>query len=134
MSPIDEIKLRLEKYSEVVFEEKENYICVLPSSKRGFDVWFAEDEREYTVGFSCWHEHFDKDELEYALNCFAWGLSDSCRLKVYSRTGKEYKWVVQSFEEENWINFSTTSLFNFSFWRKKDISFKMNELIKAGYA
>ncbi|MCO7222721.1 hypothetical protein [Pleionea sp. CnH1-48] len=131
MSPIEEIKSKLKKYPNVKFEEKENYICVIPDSENGFDVWFREDEREYTIGFSSWHEHFDKNELKDALNCFVWGLSDACRLKVYLRRGKEYKWQVQSLEDGVWVTFSTTSLFNFSFWRRKTVKYKTNALIEA---
>jgi len=130
MNPFHEIKTKLEKYPDVTIEEKESHICALAETEDGFDVWFTEDEREYTVGFSCWHEHFDKNELEEALNCFAWGLSEVCRLKVYSRAGSEYKWIVQSFEADHWVNFSTTSLFNFSFWKKTGITYKKNGLIE----
>jgi len=131
MSPIEDIKRRLEKYPKVVFEEKENYICLLSASEAGFDVWFSENEREYTVGFSSWHEHFDKDELENALNCFSWGLSDSCRVKTYSRKGEQYKWQVQSLENEEWVTFSTTARFDFSFLIKPEIEYKINRLIKS---
>jgi hypothetical protein len=134
MNPIEEIKSKLLKYPELVYEEKDGYICVLPSSEKGFDVWFTEDDREYTVGFSSWHDHFDKDEQEDALNCFAWGLSDSCRLQVSSRKGREYKWTVQSLEEGDWETYSTTALFDFSFWRKKSITYKANNVIVNDYA
>lgn len=130
MNPFNQIREKLKKYPELKTEEKDGYICVFAPNQDGFDVWFSEDDREYTVGFSSWHEHFEKDELDDALNCFAWGLSDKCRLKVFKRSGAEYKWMVQSLEGNSWIDYSVTSLFNFSFWKRKEIDYKSNQLIK----
>jgi len=85
MNPITEIKNRLQKYPNLTVEADERFISVKPVSAQGFEVWFSDDEHEYTVGFDGWHQHFDKPDVEEALNCFAFGLSNECRLKVKSR-------------------------------------------------
>ena len=130
MNPITEIKTKLLKYPELEVKEEENSISIKPSNQTGFEVWFSEDETEFTVGFEGWHQHFDKSDVEEALNCFAFGLSNSCRLKVFSRGGSNYKWVTQSLENGKWVNFSTTALFNFAFWRKSEVKYYSNNVLQ----
>ena len=131
MNPITEIKSRLEKYPELVVKEEERSITVKPNSTKGFEVWFSNDENEYTVGFDGWHQHFDKSEVEEALNCFAFGLSNECRLKVNSRGGKSYKWVMEALENGVWVAYSTTGLFSLSFWKKAEVRYLSNDLLKS---
>jgi len=66
-------------------------ITVKADSSKGFDVSFYDDKFEYTVFFEGWHEYFKKSESQNAINCFAFGLSDSCRIKVVSRGWVDYK-------------------------------------------
>ncbi|SFV87583.1 hypothetical protein MNB_SUP05-SYMBIONT-5-1044 [hydrothermal vent metagenome] len=129
MNPISEIKKKLEKYPELQTHEDGNFISIKPLSSDGFEVWFSGDEGEFTVGFDGWHEHFDKSEVEYALNCFAFGLSNVCRLKVKSRGGKNYKWVMEALEEEKWVSYSTTALFNLAFWQKSKVKYYSNNIL-----
>ncbi|MEW8498740.1 MAG: hypothetical protein AB2699_09530 [Candidatus Thiodiazotropha taylori] len=96
MNPLAEIKTRLEKYPDLEVLEEEHSISVKTTDSDGFEVWFSDDENEYTVGYEGWHQHFDKSEIEDALNCFAFGLSSDCRLKVSARGGKNYKWVIEA--------------------------------------
>ena len=77
--------------------------------------------------FEGWHEHFERQEE--ALNCFAVGLSDSARLKVLSRGGVDYSWMLETRQENQWVPDSTTGLFFFPFWRKKVTRYLRNTLI-----
>jgi len=131
MNPITEIKIRLEKYPELTVEEDTRSISVKTNSPNGFDVWFSDDEEEYTVGFDGWHQHFDKSEVEEALNCFAFGLTNECRLKVKSRGGKNYKWVMEALKNGVWVAYSTTGLFSFSFWNKAEVKYLTNDVLKS---
>jgi hypothetical protein len=63
------------------------------------------------------------------LNCFAFGLSDQCRLKVCLRGGFAYNWTVESKENGNWVEDSTTGLFLFPFWKRKHVCYLRNNLI-----
>jgi hypothetical protein len=134
MNPLAEIKTRLEKYPDLEVTEDARSITVKPIDNDGFEVWFSDDENEYTVGFEGWHQHFDKTEVEDALNCFAFGLSNECRLKVSARGGKNYKWVMEALENGEWVSYSTTALFNFSFWRKPEVKYYSNNILRENHA
>ena len=125
MSAISKIVEKLKKYPELDYEQDEGIISVNPVN--GFTVWLAENENGYTVGYSGWHDEFT--ELEEALNCFAFGLSNKCRLKVFKRGSYEYKWVVQALNENEWYDDSETGLLFFPFWRKKEVSILQNAII-----
>ena len=129
MNPINEIREKLKKYPHLKVEEENLSITVKAESNDGFDVSFVEDESEYTVYFEGWHEHFEKTDSEGALNCFAFGLSDSCRIKEYSRKGKAYKWILESNENGEWLSYSTTGLLSFNFFRKPEVRYLQNKVI-----
>lgn len=127
MRAIEEIETKLKKYREVKYELDKTGISVFPASDEGFTLSLYEHERGFTVSFAGWHEEFqDKDE---ALNCFAFGLSSGCRLKEIRRGSFAYKWTVESKENENRVEDSTTGLFFFPFWKKKEVRYLQNNLI-----
>ena len=125
MSVISRIVEKLKKYPELDYVQEESSISVTPSG--GFSVWLTENDNNITVGFNGWHEEFT--EQEGAFDCFAFGLSSECRLKVYSRGTTEYKWVVQALKEKEWYDDSETGLLFFPFWRKKQITYLQNGVI-----
>ena len=125
MSAISQIVEKLKKYPELDFEQDANSISVTPVN--GFNVWLTENGNLLTVGFSGWHEEFT--EIEEALNCFTFGLSDKCRLKVYKRGSFEYKWIVQASHENEWYDDSETGILFFPFWRKKQVLLLQNAVI-----
>jgi hypothetical protein len=129
MNPISTIKEKLKKYPHLQVEESAGMITIKPESPDGFEVTFEDGENEYTVYFQGWHEHFDKSEEERALNCFALGLSNSCRIKEYSKNGKPYKWVLESKDNGEWQEDSVMGLLTFNFWNKPEIKYLQNRLI-----
>lgn len=128
MDAIKKVKEKLRKYPQVVYEETENSISVLPVTDKGFTVTFEIGYDDIKVFYNGWHEDFEDEEE--ALNCFAFGLSDECRLKEFCRNGEPYKWTLEYKDGKNWIEDSTTSLFNFSFWKEQTINYLQNDLIK----
>jgi hypothetical protein len=60
----------------------------------------------------------------------AFGLSNSCRLKIIYRGDFPQKWIVESYENGEWIQDSETGLLLFPFWRTASIVYKQNHLIK----
>lgn len=122
----DKILTRLEKYAghKVKYDaESISIICENPDS---FEVSIFELGDCFQVGFDGWHERFEN--LDAALDCFAFGLSERCRLKVTMRGRMECAWTVQSNETTGWENDSTTGLLLVPFWRAKRIVLRQNNL------
>lgn len=82
-----------------------------------------------TISFEGWHEEFD--DTEEALNVFALGLSNECRLRECRRGSFAYKWTVEYLENGEWIEQSTTGLLLFPFWMKKSVRYLQNDLLRA---
>jgi len=80
VNPIEEIISRLKRYPEADAVVSDDSVTINPSNENGFPVCFQLNGDEFQVGFDGWHEHFD--DAEEALNCFVFGLSTACRLKV----------------------------------------------------
>ena len=124
---IEQIKERLHKYPDVRYEATASSISVLPTSNDGFTVRLDINQSQYTVSFNGWHENFQREEE--ALDCFAFGLSDECRLKEHRRGNFAYRWTVEYKQNGNWVADSATSLFIFQFWKPKRICYLQNNLI-----
>jgi hypothetical protein len=128
LSVIEEVKAKLLKYPNIKYQIGDDYIRVFPVSEGGFEVGLMVLEGEYKVNFEGWYERFeDKDE---ALNCLAFGLTTKCRIKEYRRGNIDYKWTLESKENAQWVEQGTVSLIFFPFWRKKEIKYLQNTLIK----
>lgn len=128
MNAIEEIKQKLEKYPHLKYEETSNSISIYPENEAGFIITLEENSTNYTVAFDSWHEIFE--DKEEALNCLAFGLSDSCRLKISSKGTTPYKWEVQAEENNEWFTDSETGLIFIPFWRKSVITYKQNNVLK----
>lgn len=127
---IEEIVNRLKKYPEAEYELNAESKIVNPKNENGFPVTLTDNENgNFTVALDFWHEEFD-DENE-ALNCFAFGLSKDCRLRLTKKGNRPIKWTVESYENGNWKEYSTTGLFSLSFWKKAEYKFLQNDLIKS---
>jgi len=127
MNPIDEIKTRLRDYPDVKYESTDSFISVLPSRDSGFNVTLEVASGNYTVSFNGWHENF-ADPSE-ALDCFAFGLSDECRLKEHRRGQFAYRWTVESKQNGQWVADSETGLFLFPFWKRAQVVYLQNSLM-----
>lgn len=127
---INEIVSRLERYPEADYTLNAKSISVNPKNKNGFPVILTDNgNMNFTVAFDFWHEEFDNEND--ALNCFAFGLSKDCRLKLTKKGNRPIKWTVESNENGIWKVGSTTGLMNFAFWKKSEIEFLQNDLIKS---
>jgi hypothetical protein len=128
MNAIEKIKEKLEKYPQINYEETENTISVLPTSDKGFTVSLEISQSLFKVFYNGWHEDFEDEEK--ALNCFAFGLSNECRLKEFRRNNKPCKWTMEYKNSEDWIEDSTIGLLIFAVWQKQTIHYLQNDLIK----
>ena len=130
MNPIEEIKAKLSKYPSAKYESDASSISVLPASEAGFTVRLEGVKSPYTVSFNGWHEEFG--DAGEALDCFAFGLSDECRLKEYRRGKLAYRWTVESKQNGQWMADSETGLLIFPFWKRIEVVYLQNNLIPSG--
>lgn len=110
---IPRIKEKLQKYPDVTYTARADYLEIPAQGPEGFRVWVQERPGHYTVGFEGWHEEFT--EAGAAIDCFAFGLSPACRLSVFRRGSIDYKWQVLHQVDGQWIADSETGLFFFPF-------------------
>jgi hypothetical protein len=105
-----------------------NTFAILPGGKTGFKLWIREEKgRKFTVGFDRWQETFS--DATQALACFALGLSKDCRLKVWSRLGARYQWVVQQYVGGLWVDGSTHREPIFSLWPIRKTEYLQNDFL-----
>ena len=126
---ISRIKEKLEKCPPVTYTATEGFLEIPAQSPAGFRVWIQERSGGCTVGFEGWHEEFtDADE---ALNCFAFGLSTACRLRVFRCRGADYKWQVLIHMDGQWVADTETGLLFPTFWLPKKQRDLQNDIIIA---
>jgi hypothetical protein len=128
MTAIEKIENKLRKYPSAQYSLSGDTITVEAADDDGFSVWLTENKPGYTVGYDGWHEEFnDEDD---ALNAFAFGLSEDCRLKVVRRGNSDCAWILEGKNDDgSWSGDSTTGLLLTPFWRKKSIVYRQNRLI-----
>jgi hypothetical protein len=122
------ILAKLDGYSGFDIDFDDDHVIVSCKNPDSFDVSLHAFGSEFQVSFDGWHEHFETEEE--ALNCFAFGLSQDCRLKVKKRGTVECSWTVQAWQDDTWVDDTTTGLILIPFWRPKQIEYRRN-LIKA---
>lgn len=126
---IKKIIQKLDKYSNVIYELEDNFILIKENERYGFPVSIkVEQEDSFIVKYSLWHERFNKEEE--ALNCFVFGLTNQCRLKLTKKRNKIVKYTVQYKEDKQWFDDSTTGFINIEFWKVTKVEYLQNNLIK----
>ena len=128
MDAFEMVRRKLQKYPSVRFEQTADSIRIFPPEPNGFAAALYRVENTFTVHFEGWHEEFT--DAEEALDCLAFGLSDDCRLKVESRGGVAYRWTAEYRTDDGWVEESTTGLVFCPFWRRREVRFLQNSLIK----
>jgi hypothetical protein len=123
---ISRIKEKLQKYPHVPYTTTEGFLEIPAQSPSGFRVWVSERSDGYTVGFEGWHEEFTDEEE--ALNCFAFGLTADCRLRVFRCLSTDYKWQLFHRVDDRWVMESETGLFVLTFWFRKEQRELQNEI------
>jgi hypothetical protein len=127
MRAIARIIEKLKKHPELSFKQEGNIVTVEPADADGFAVGLLERDGGCTVSFEGWHEEFESEEA--ALNCFAFGLSDQCRLKIDYRGSFPYRWSVEEANGDGWTLDSTTGLLLFPFWRRRHTVYRQNHVL-----
>lgn len=127
MGAVERITERLQRHPELVYRVFGGGITVEPPTADGFRISLIEGAGEWVVWFDGWHERFTSEDE--ALNCFMFGLSDRCRLRVHYRGSFPYRWTVEERVGDGWREDSTTGLLIFPFWRRPRIAYRQNAII-----
>jgi len=117
-----ELEEMLREFPAVRVEKEGDMVAAICPGENTFKVALEDGPDEITVFLAGYHQHFPRDEGRDALGLFLTGLSDTCRLQVFSRGGTDYKWMVEAVNFQGcWFNAAT--LMNpftaMAFWRKK---------------
>jgi hypothetical protein len=134
MQPSD-ARLRMEEWltrRRVAYRSSREHIEVPALSGDGFTVGLRCGDGVFTVFFDVWHEHFDTEQD--ALNWFAFGLSDACRLQVEYRGQTAVTWTVQSRDRTGWANIGEVGLLLVPFWRPTHIVYRQNRVLESSSA
>jgi hypothetical protein len=117
-----ELKQMLREFPTVSVEEEGSMLVASCPGENTFKVALEDDPQEITVFLAGYHQHFPRDEARDALGLFLTGLSDTCRLQVFSRGGTDYKWVVELVNFQGYWSGAAMLMNPFTaiaFWRKK---------------
>jgi hypothetical protein len=126
---ISHIKARLQKYPHVTYTTKEGFLEIPAQSPTGFRVWIQDYSGGFTVGFEGWHEQFTDEDA--AFQCFAFGMSTACRLRVFRCLSMDYKWQVLVEVDGEWVADSETGLLFPTFLLPKKQRDLQNDITKA---
>lgn len=120
---IENIKTILNGIHGLKYSVEDNLIVVYADLPNGYDVTFEEAENCYIVSFGQWNEHLPKDKNGYknAIELFKLGLSDSCRLQLFSKGDSYYKCILQykDNESDKWVSGEKVSRVIFPFWNSE---------------
>lgn len=127
MGAIERIRERFERRPELAYRVIGATITVAPLSTGGFAVSLTEGVGKWVVAFDGWHEDFTSEDE--ALRCFAFGLSDRCRLRISYRGSFPHRWTVEYRVADGWREDGATGLVLFPFWRRAWIEYRQNAVI-----
>ena len=129
-SVIDNAVRALRAVDGVVFDATDDTITVPPASDEGFRVRLRMmSDRAFGVWYDQWHHDFDR--AEDALDCFEYGLSDSCRLKITLRDDTPIIWHVEKREYGMWVpGLHPLKHRSFAFWRPTTVVYRQNHVFK----
>lgn len=126
---INKIKEKINLFKDLeILEELENSITVKPKHEKSFPITFIVNNDSYKIHFKGWSSVLNSEEE--ALDLFAFGLSNDCRLQVFYAGNIEFKWVLETKENNKWIKLGEEKIVLFPFWQKKKIETYQNKIIK----
>jgi hypothetical protein len=124
MDPIQALKNRLARHSELRFTSTATSVFVEPPTDDGFAVSLLSSPNDYVVHFDGWHEHFSTPEK--ALDCFAFGFSGKARVAITYRGRTPVKWVLEHLNEGEWRADSEVGHFFIPFWLRPRVVYRQN--------
>jgi hypothetical protein len=131
---VNQLKEILDKF-EIKYNLSENSLSFISDKPDRFNIELIEDPEEITIFFAGWHQHFSKNNLteeteKEITNLFLFGLSEKCRLKVFGRGERDYKWIVELWDGNAWIFDGFLTTFSLAFWKRVTKRYLQNALLK----
>jgi hypothetical protein len=127
MHVVERARRRLSAHPAVAFEATSRRIVVPPAGPDGFTVSLeVAGDREFQVRYDGWHHRFSR--AEDAFDCFEFGLSDSCRLRVTLRGGVETAWQIEKREYGLWVPGRRIARRWVPFWRRATVVWRQNRV------
>ena len=125
MDPILAIRERFEAREHVKFEEGDGWIRYVPEADGGFAVEFRYAEDGFVVSIDEWREKFTEGTT--ALNHFAFGLSDQCRVKIVTKARKPIRREVQAQRDGKWAVVYERRSRIYQYWRLARVRYLQNK-------
>src|SRR5689334_6002181 len=92
---------RFSQHPGIKFTLEKDSLRVLPNSPNGYEAVIKQHSAEWhTVWFDAWHEQFH--DYPSARDCFLFGLSDRCRLKVFRKGRTPFRWILEHRNDAEW--------------------------------
>jgi hypothetical protein len=102
-------------------------IAVPAAAADGFEVRLSmRSDRSFVVMFDQWRHDFDRAEDAY--DCFEYGLSDSCRLKVVYRGDAPEHWQVEKREFGLWVPGHVVTRRSWALWKPRRVEYRQNHV------
>lgn len=102
-------------------------VVAAPATADGFEVRLRMvHDRSFVVSFEQWRQTFDRAEDAY--DCFEYGLSDSCRLKVVYRGDAPERWQVEKREFGMWAPGHAVTRRSWALWRPRRVEYRQNRV------
>jgi len=129
-SVIDRARRTLDTLGGAEYTATASTITVRPSEPDGFDVTMVvEHARAFVVSYERWEHRFDRAEDAY--DCFEFGLSDSCRLRVTYQGDDAVAWHVEKREYGMWTPASHSARqWSLKFWKPRRLVYRQNRFLR----
>jgi len=112
---------------DVAFDASGTRIIVRAADVTGFDVSLDTlDSRNFIVRYEGWYETFNRAEDAY--DCFEYGLSDSCRLRITFRGARPVAWQIEKREYGVWTPGRIIRRRFVPFWRRARVERRQNRV------
>lgn len=114
----------------VVFDATDRTVTVPALSEDGFPVALdVRHDREFVVSYDHWQHTFDR--AEDAFDCFEYGLSESCRLRITFRGDQPVAWHVEKREYGMWVpGRHPLKRLDLAFWRPTRVVYRQNHVFR----
>lgn len=107
----------------------DDLVSVPSPTPDGFSVTLSQRHGEHIVHYDGWSQTF-ADERQ-ALDCFAFGLTSQCRLKVFRRADTTpYRWTVEYLTDGQWIEGTTVGKLAFPLRQDRVVEYKQNSDVR----
>jgi hypothetical protein len=125
---LDEILKILQQYPQAKYECGDNFVRIPPCSTEGFEVAVEQVwENHFMVSLGRWRQDFYT--AQEAVECFLFGLTNRCRLKVESKNSVPFRWTVEQWSDPSWSERSTCATWSYRFLTPPTTAYYQNDLL-----